>query len=135
MFLFSHFRAMHPSISWAQRHNLVFLTINVEDVKDPEIKVEENRLYFKGTGGSDKKTYEANLELYGTLNAEVSIVPISMKHTNKTTTQLMTQITVPTSWAMRTILLSIFSLFTFLNCFVLYFSLLLMFSHIILISP
>ena len=63
---------MHPSVSWAQRHNLIFLTINVEDVKNPEIKVEENRLYFKGTGGTDKKTYEADLEMYAPLNSEVS---------------------------------------------------------------
>ncbi|XP_043229604.1 co-chaperone protein daf-41-like isoform X1 [Amphibalanus amphitrite] len=68
---------MHPSISWAQRSNLIFLTINVEDVTKPEIKVEENRLYFKGTGGSDKKTYEADLELYGSVNAEDSKQQIS----------------------------------------------------------
>ena len=65
---------MHPSVSWAQRNNLIFLTINVEDVKNPEIKVEENRLYFKGTGGTDKKTYEADMEMYAPLNSEVSVL-------------------------------------------------------------
>jgi len=64
--------ALHPAVIWAQRNNLIFLTINVEDVKDPEIRVEENRLYFKGTCSSDKKTYEADLEMYGELNAEDS---------------------------------------------------------------
>ena len=28
-----------PSVSWAQREKIVFVTINVSDVKDPEIKV------------------------------------------------------------------------------------------------
>ena len=29
-----------PSVVWAQREKIVFVTINVSDVKDPEIKVE-----------------------------------------------------------------------------------------------
>ena len=44
----------------------------MQDVKTPEIKVEENRLYFKSSGGSDKKIYEADLEMYGPLDSEVS---------------------------------------------------------------
>ena len=28
-----------PSVSWAQREKIVFVTINVSDVKEPEIKV------------------------------------------------------------------------------------------------
>ena len=31
--------ALTPSVSWAQRPNIVFLTINVSDVVDPDIKV------------------------------------------------------------------------------------------------
>jgi hypothetical protein len=31
--------ALTPSVSWAQRPSLIFLTINVSDVVDPEIKV------------------------------------------------------------------------------------------------
>ena len=35
-----------PSVVWAQREKIVFVTINVSDVKDPEIKVK-----VKGTKG------------------------------------------------------------------------------------
>ena len=31
--------ALTPSVSWAQRPKLVFVTINVSDVVDPDIKV------------------------------------------------------------------------------------------------
>ena len=56
---------------WAQRKNLVSLTINVEDCKNPEIKIEPTKVYFKGTGGPDKKSYEVTIELFGEINTEV----------------------------------------------------------------
>ena len=56
---------------WAQRKNLVSLTINVEDCKNPEIKIEPTKVFFKGTGGPDKKSYEVTIELFGEINTEV----------------------------------------------------------------
>ena len=60
-----------PLVKWAQRTNLVFLTVCLEDCKDPEIKVEEAKLYFKGTGGTDKKEHEVTLEFFGPIDTEV----------------------------------------------------------------
>lgn len=57
---------------WAQRKNLVSLTINVEDCKEPVITVEPTKVHFKGTGGPDKKTYEVTIDLFGEINTEVS---------------------------------------------------------------
>ena len=78
-----------PSVSWAQREKIVFVTINVSDVKDPEIKVslkkkwttvltnpfhsyqvEKNSLYFKGTAAADKKVYELNMKLLKEIDPE-----------------------------------------------------------------
>jgi len=56
--------ALHPSVQWAQRSNCVFLTILLEDCKDPNIKIEQNNILFKGVGGADKKEYECNIDLY-----------------------------------------------------------------------
>jgi prostaglandin-E synthase len=53
-----------PSVLWAQRQNCIFLTIQLEDCQNPDIKVEPNRIYFRGTGGTEKKEYELDLELY-----------------------------------------------------------------------
>lgn len=56
---------------WAQRKNLVSLTINVEDCKNPVITLEPTKLYFKGTGGPDKKTYEVTIDLFNEIDTEV----------------------------------------------------------------
>lgn len=61
---------LHPSVMWAQRPHLVFITINVSDCENPEIKVEKDSLYFKGVGGPDKKTYEAKLTFFKEINTE-----------------------------------------------------------------
>jgi len=55
---------------WAQRPHLVFITINVSDCENPEIKVEKDSLYFKGTGGPDKKLFETNLKLFGEIKED-----------------------------------------------------------------
>ena len=81
-----------PSVSWAQREKIVFVTINVSDVKEPEIKVtvqcserlkkwittinsfhfqvEKNSLYFKGTAAADKKVYEITMKLLKEIDPE-----------------------------------------------------------------
>ena len=68
------FRPVPPLVKWAQRTNLVFVTVCLEDCKDPEIKLEEGKLYFKGTGGTDKKEHEVTLEFFGTIDTEVRVV-------------------------------------------------------------
>jgi len=62
--------ALTPSVSWAQREKIVFVTINVSDVKDPDIKVEKDSLHFKGTGSADQKLYEVNMKLLKEIDPE-----------------------------------------------------------------
>lgn len=57
---------------WAQRSAVVFLTINLEDVKNPEIKFSKDSVYFKGTGGLEKKEYEVTIPLYKEIDPEKS---------------------------------------------------------------
>ena len=54
--------ALTPSVSWAQRPKIIFLTINVSDIENPEIKVEKDSLFFKGTGGAEKAAFELNMK-------------------------------------------------------------------------
>jgi len=61
-----------PPVAWAQRKNAILLTFNVEDCKKPEIKIDADKIYFKGTGGTEKKEYENTLELYGEIDPEKS---------------------------------------------------------------
>ncbi|KAK5646461.1 hypothetical protein RI129_004925 [Pyrocoelia pectoralis] len=64
--------ALPPPVMWAQRSNVVFLTINLEDTKDPEIKVNKDSVYFKGVGGVEKKLYEVVIPLYKEIDVEKS---------------------------------------------------------------
>ncbi|XP_050515943.1 co-chaperone protein daf-41 [Diabrotica virgifera virgifera] len=61
-----------PPVMWAQRSSIVFLTINLEDVKNPEIKFNKDSIYFKGTGGVEKKDYEVTIPLYKEIDPEQS---------------------------------------------------------------
>lgn len=58
---------------WAQRKNIVMLTMNLEDCKDAVINMEPEKIYFKGSGGADKKMHEVTIDLYKEINTEVSI--------------------------------------------------------------
>ena len=89
--------SLTPSVTWAQRNNLIFLSINVPDVALPEIKVsllfglftvpevliislslslqvEKDSLYFKGVGGADKKTYELTMKFFKEVGTEKYIL-------------------------------------------------------------
>ena len=56
---------------WAQRKNLLTLTVGVEDCPEPTITLEPTKVYFKGVGGPDKKTYEVSIDLYKEIDTEV----------------------------------------------------------------
>jgi len=61
-----------PSVSWAQRPKIIFLTINVSDVENPEIKVEKDSLFFKGNGGADKAAFELNMKFLKEVDPEAT---------------------------------------------------------------
>ncbi|XP_054165976.1 co-chaperone protein daf-41-like [Oppia nitens] len=64
-------KVLSAPVYWAQRSNLVYVKIGVEDVKSPEVKVDKNKIYFKAVG-SGKQEYEADLELFDEINTEES---------------------------------------------------------------
>merc|ERR1712012_1385526 len=53
-----------PMVMWAQRPNLIFLTVCLEDCSKPEIKVESDKLFFKGIGGPEKKQHELTINFF-----------------------------------------------------------------------
>lgn len=60
-----------PNIKWAERKDKLFVTIELNDVKDPKIELtDDNRLVF--TGAADNKTYKLDLELFGECSKEES---------------------------------------------------------------
>jgi len=64
--------AAKPSVMWAQHPTHVLVTINVLDCVDPDIKLEKDRLIFKGKGGQDKKEYAVELKFFKEIDPENS---------------------------------------------------------------
>ena len=71
----------HPNVLWAQRSGLLYLTIDVQDCKDPDISVTNDsekqcgRIVFKGMAhshatGPEEHVYELDLELYDEIDPE-----------------------------------------------------------------
>jgi len=61
-----------PLVMWAQRPTLVFLSVCLEDCKEPEIKVDADKLHFKGVGGTDKKLHEVTINFFKEIDPEKS---------------------------------------------------------------
>ncbi|CAK9293075.1 unnamed protein product [Gordionus sp. m RMFG-2023] len=63
---------LHPALLWAQRSDVVYLTVCVEDCKNPEIDLNTNELKFKGIGGSEHKPYSFNIKFYEEIDPDKS---------------------------------------------------------------
>ncbi|XP_049292240.1 uncharacterized protein CG16817 [Anopheles funestus] len=61
--------AVPPPAVWAQRSDVIYLTLNVE-CTEPEIKFTENSLSFSGVGKPEGKKHELNVEFYDKINPE-----------------------------------------------------------------
>jgi len=52
--------ALKPTVSWAQRPDMIFVTIQTPDVKDMKLEIEEDKVTFAGE--SEGKKYEFEFE-------------------------------------------------------------------------
>merc|ERR1712039_1154759 len=62
--------AKTPVVKWGQRPDRIYLTIPLPEVSDPEIKMEDKRIHFKGS--SRGEAFEANLKLLRPINVTES---------------------------------------------------------------
>lgn len=61
----------NPHIRWAERKDRLYVTIELNEVKNPKIDIVDNsRLTFLGESGG--KTYSLDLELFGEVDKENS---------------------------------------------------------------
>jgi len=65
-------RLLPPPVLWAQRKNLLYVKVQLEDCRNPTIKVEKDSIYFKGKGGTDNKECEVTLEFLKEIKPEES---------------------------------------------------------------
>jgi len=59
-----------PGCTWAQRPKHIIFSIGLTDCKDPVIKVEPNKLYFKGVGGTDNTERELDIEFFKDIDVD-----------------------------------------------------------------
>lgn len=65
-------QSLIPPVIWAQRNNVVFVTICVEDSINPTVKIEPEQIVFHSVAGLTKKVYEITIPLFGAVEPENS---------------------------------------------------------------
>ncbi|XP_001951884.1 co-chaperone protein daf-41 [Acyrthosiphon pisum] len=61
-----------PPVIWAQRNDVVYVTICVEDSKNPDIKIEPEQIVFHSVAGLEQKVYDVTIPLYAAVEPENS---------------------------------------------------------------
>ncbi|XP_076916285.1 co-chaperone protein p23-1-like [Bidens hawaiensis] len=68
-----NFASQHATLKWAQRADVLFITIDLPDAKDVKLKLEpEGKFYFSATAGADNLPYEIDIELHDKVNVNES---------------------------------------------------------------
>ena len=65
-----------PRILWAQRKEVVYVTIEVFEVKEEKIEIKGNVVSFSGVRGSDGAKFGVTLELFDSVDEEKSKVTV-----------------------------------------------------------
>eukprot|EP01119_Soliformovum_irregulare_P019125 TRINITY_DN5_c0_g1_i1.p1 TRINITY_DN5_c0_g1~~TRINITY_DN5_c0_g1_i1.p1 ORF type:complete len:212 (-),score=67.78 TRINITY_DN5_c0_g1_i1:102-701(-) len=60
----------HPNVSWAQRPDTIYISLDIQDVKDAKVDLQPTKLTFDGT--SNKRPYHIDMELFGEIDTEQS---------------------------------------------------------------
>ncbi|XP_019636064.1 PREDICTED: prostaglandin E synthase 3-like isoform X1 [Branchiostoma belcheri] len=64
-----------PAVYWAQRDDVLILTIQVEDIdrdKNRKVTLNEKSLSFSGKGGAENKDYHCDIKFFKEVNVEDS---------------------------------------------------------------
>jgi len=64
--------SLYPEVLWAQRADVLYITVNLTDIKDQNIQLEKNNLKFKANGEVEQKVYEFSLEFFEDIDPQKS---------------------------------------------------------------
>ncbi|KAJ9560599.1 hypothetical protein OSB04_005759 [Centaurea solstitialis] len=71
----------HPTLKWAQRDDLLFITIDLPDAKEVKLKLEpEGKFFFSATSGSDNIPYQIDINLYDKVDVNESKYSIGSRN-------------------------------------------------------
>lgn len=60
----------HAPVLWAQRKDLLYVTIDVEDCKDPKFEITAEKLHFRGHGGPEGADFECDIVFYAEIDSD-----------------------------------------------------------------
>lgn len=61
-------------MKWAERADIVYLTVQLADAKDADVKLDPEGIFsFSAKAGPDNQLYELKLELNDKVNVEVRL--------------------------------------------------------------
>eukprot|EP00913_Durusdinium_trenchii_P013551 g12721.t1 len=63
-------RPKTPTVQWGQKPERLYVTIPLKEVTEPEVELEDERIYFRGI--SQGQEYEVNLKLLRGINVTSS---------------------------------------------------------------
>ncbi|XP_019247190.1 PREDICTED: uncharacterized protein OsI_027940 isoform X2 [Nicotiana attenuata] len=72
--------SLHPQVKWAQRPDVVYLTVLLPDAKDSKVNLDPEGVFnFSATAGAGDRHYELKLELQDKVNVEESKISIGVR--------------------------------------------------------
>eukprot|EP01123_Difflugia_compressa_P003160 TRINITY_DN14048_c0_g1_i1.p1 TRINITY_DN14048_c0_g1~~TRINITY_DN14048_c0_g1_i1.p1 ORF type:complete len:163 (+),score=45.92 TRINITY_DN14048_c0_g1_i1:77-565(+) len=72
---------VRPPTRWAQRKDVIYLQLDVADIKNENIQITEKNLTFKSSGGDQGKLYELDIEFFEDVTKEGSKFAVHGKST------------------------------------------------------
>ncbi|XWS24887.1 hypothetical protein CRYUN_Cryun27aG0023600 [Craigia yunnanensis] len=71
----------HPTVKWAQRSDVIFITIELPDAQDVKLKLEpEGKFFFSATSGMDKIPYEVDMDLHEKIDVHESKASVGKRN-------------------------------------------------------
>jgi len=55
---------VRPPVEWAQRKDVLLVTVKVEDCLEPKYEFTDDALHVTGTGGRDKRPFDGSIQFY-----------------------------------------------------------------------
>jgi len=55
---------VQPPVEWAQRKDVIYITVGVEDCKEPQIDLADDKFHFRGRGGPEQREFDCVIEFY-----------------------------------------------------------------------
>ncbi|KAK7380569.1 hypothetical protein VNO78_33083 [Psophocarpus tetragonolobus] len=71
----------HPTVKWAQRSDVLYLTVELPDAQDVQLKLEpEGKFYFSATAGAEKIPYEVGIDLFDKIDVNNSKASVGSRN-------------------------------------------------------